>query len=43
MKLEKLTYESAKIDVTVFGVSDIVTASDGTSYVDPDGWDTENT
>ena len=41
MKLEKITYESAKIDVLVFGAADIVTASsaDSFDYVDNDAWD----
>lgn len=41
MKLEKITYESAKIDVLIFGAEDIVTASsaDNFDYVDTDAWD----
>lgn len=41
MKLEKLPYEAAKLNVTVFGSEDIVTASvaDNFDYVDQDAWD----
>ena len=41
MKLEKLPYEAAKLNVTVFESEDIVTASvaDNFDYVDQDAWD----
>ena len=41
MKLEKLAYVTAEIDVTRFGAEDIVTASsaDSFDYVDNDAWD----
>ena len=41
MKLEKIPYETAKIDVTLLGASDIVTAStaDNFDYVDQNAWD----
>ena len=42
MKLEKLVYESARIDVIALGISDIVTSSESSEYVDPDGWDGTN-
>ena len=41
MKSQKLHYETAKLDITVFGAEDIVTAStaDNFDYVDQDAWD----
>ena len=41
MKLEKIPYEAAKLDVTVFKAEDIVTAStaDNFDYVDNTAWD----
>ena len=41
MKREKLPYEAAKLNVTVFESEDIVTASvaDNFDYVDQDAWD----
>jgi hypothetical protein len=39
MKKEKLSYEEAKLDVLRFGDLDVISTSENTGYVDPDGWD----
>lgn len=41
MKQEKLVYENAKVEVTLLGAEDIVTAStaDNFDFVDQDAWD----